>query len=76
MVKNPFCQELITSWLNVQPWPLSSTHDSQETTSGQSSALRLSDQELTKHDYHKNSHNCFLAPLSRSQLTKILKPFL
>ena len=51
MVKNPFCQELITSWLNVQPWPLSSTQDSQETTSGQSSAL--SDQELTKHDYHK-----------------------
>ena len=46
MVKNPFCQELITSWLNVlQPRPLSSTHDSQETTSGQSSAL--SDQELT-----------------------------
>ena len=46
MVKNPFWQELITSWLNVQPWPLSSTHDScQEITSGQSSAL--SDQELT-----------------------------
>ena len=51
MVKNPFCQEQITSLLNVQPWPLSSTQDSQETTSGQSSAL--SDQELTKHDYHK-----------------------
>ena len=52
MVKNPFCQELTTSWLNVQPWPLSSTQDSQETTSGQSSALS-DQQELTKHDYHK-----------------------
>ena len=51
MVKNPFGQELITSWLNVQLWPLSSTHDSQGTTSGQSSAL--SDQELTYHDYPK-----------------------
>ena len=48
MVKNPFWQELITSWPNAQPWPLSSTHDSQETTSGQSSAL--SDQELTWQD--------------------------
>ena len=44
MVKNPFWQEL-TSWLNVQLWPLSSTHDSHETTSGQSSALTV--QELT-----------------------------
>ena len=35
----------MTSWPNVQPWPLSSTHDSQETTSRQSSAL--SDQDLT-----------------------------
>ena len=36
MVKNPFWQEL-TSRRNVQLWPLSSTHDSHETTSGQSS---------------------------------------
>ena len=73
MVKNPFWQEFITSWLNVQPWPLSSTHDSQETTSGQSSAL--SDQEITKHDYHKSFHIIAFQLLSQDPFQRFLSPF-